>query len=75
MCTNFFSEHVRAGKPSLEVGGRLSAGEPRGRKTQPDTAGSRVADKFADIGHGHNEATGVFEEIQREFRIVSARQY
>jgi len=63
-----FAEHFGVGKPSLAVGGRLSAREPRRGETQPHTTGSGIADKFADPGHGHHEATGVLEKIQREFR-------
>jgi len=61
------TEHFGVGKPPLAVGGRLSAREPCRGETQPHTTGSRIADKFADLGHGHYETTGILEKIQREF--------
>lgn len=61
------AEHFGFGEPSLEIGGRLSAGESRRGETQPHTTGPRVANKFADLGHGHNETTGILEKIQRKF--------
>jgi len=65
MCVN--SEHLSAGEPPLEVGDWLSARKSRSWETKPHKTRPRVADKFTDLGHGYYKATGILEEIQREF--------
>lgn len=67
----FFSrvEHIGVGKPPLEIGGRVFVGEPRGRETQSDQTGPGIANKFADLSHGHHATTGVFEKIQRKSSV------